>query len=89
MLKNTLAVVGVVGTFILFSTLNLGNTLAANQRLYTRPCLVTDCGSGFVTIDNGSDSFEFKGDGYRMGQIISVTFCDNNTATVEDDVIVG
>lgn len=74
--------------FCFFATFNISGTVNAVEGIYTLPCLVIDEGDGYVTIDTGKDVFEFEGDGFKIGQIVKVTFNDNNTVDVDDDIII-
>ena len=87
-MKKMLGVIGLCCVGCFFATFNLPSTLKAANSMYTRPCLVTDQGEGYVTIDTGRDVFEFEGDGFKIGQVVKVTFNDNDTVNVEDDIII-
>ena len=80
-MKDTLCVVAVlVGMFLAFSVVN---------GKYVKKCVVVDVNNDVVTVqtENGN-YFEFFGDGFVAGDVVNVTFHDNETVGITDDFII-
>lgn len=80
-MKNFICVMAVlVGMFLAFSVVN-GE--------YVKECVVVDVDNDVVTIQTEEGNyFEFFGDGFVQGDVVSVTFHDNETVGIRDDFII-
>ena len=56
---------------------------------YTKDCIVVDVTDEVVTIQTEEGNyFEFYGDNYNQGEVLTVTFSDNDTVGVKDDKVI-
>ena len=58
---------------------------------YTAPARVTEVDetTGWVTfVDWADEAWCIRGEGYEVGQLVVITFNDNNTESIYDDLIV-
>lgn len=56
---------------------------------YVKECVVVDVDNEIVTIQTEQgDYFEFFGDGFVVGDNVTVTFNDNETIGIKDDFII-
>ena len=58
---------------------------------YTAPARVTEVDetTGWVTfVDWADEAWCIRGEGYEVGQLVVITFNDNNTDSIYDDLIV-
>lgn len=80
-MKNYLGVFAVlVGMYLAF--------LAVNGQ-YVKECVVVDVDNDVVTIQTEQgDYFEFFGNGFVQGDVVNVTFHDNETVGIYDDFII-
>lgn len=57
---------------------------------YNRQAIVTDIECIYVTAkDNTGHYWEFKGNGYYIGQKITLEMYDNHTDNIRDDIVKG
>lgn len=56
---------------------------------YIKQAVVVDVDGDVVTIQTDSDYFEFFGDGFKVGDDVTVTFNDNDTIGIKDDFIIN
>lgn len=80
-MKNSICVFAVlVGMYLGF--------LMVNSQ-YVKECVVVDVNNNIVTIQTEQgDYFEFFGDGFNQGDVVNVTFHDNETVGISDDFII-
>lgn len=64
-------------------------TVFSRERTHEVPAVVeevtADC---VVLVDNDGETWVFEGDGYEVGQLVTVVFNDMGTADIYDDEIV-
>lgn len=80
-MRNTICVIAVMlGMFFAFS---------AVDGKYVQKSVVVNVDNDVVTIqtENGN-YFEFFGDGFVVGDVVNVTFHDNETVGITDDFII-
>ena len=61
------------------------------SRTYTAPARVAevDEATGWITfVDWADEAWCIRGEGYEVGQLVVITFNDNNTESIYDDLIV-
>lgn len=80
-MKNFICVMAVlVGMFLAFTIVN-GE--------YVKKCVVVDVNDDVITIQTEEGNyFEFFGEGFNEGNIVNVTFHDNETVGIKDDFII-
>lgn len=80
-MKNFICVFAVlVGMYLAFFFVN---------SQYVKECIVVDVNNEVITIQTEQgDYFEFLGDGFVIGDIVTVTFNDNETIGINDDFII-
>lgn len=77
-----------------FAAYAFGWTMSANfdpSSTYTAPARVAEVDetTGWVTfIDWAGETWCIRGEGYEIGQLVVITFNDNNTESIYDDLIV-
>lgn len=75
-------VIIVTGVFIISGINNIDNT-------YKKNCTVTSIkGDNIYITDESGYIFSFKGNGYKDGETVQVTFNDSHTANIKDDIII-
>lgn len=83
-LKNFIIgiVIIAITIFIISGINNIDNT-------YKKNCTVTSIkGDNIYITDESGYIFSFKGNGYEDGESVQVTFNDNHTANIKDDIII-
>ena len=80
-MKNFVCVLAVVAGMVL-------GCFTVNGQ-YIKECVVVDVSDDVVTIQTKEGNyFEFFGDGFSQGDVVRVTFHDNETIGVIDDFII-
>lgn len=75
-------VIIVIGIFIISGINNIDNT-------YKKNCAITSIkGDNIYITDENGYMFSFKGNGYEDGETLQVTFNDNHTSNINDDIII-
>ena len=93
---NSKQVAVIVLIIVIFSVgaYTFGWTMGANfdpSSTYTAPARVAEVDetTGWVTfIDWADEAWCIRGEGYEVGQLVVITFNDNNTESIYDDLIV-
>ena len=75
-------VIIVICIFIVSGINNIDNT-------YKKNCTVTSIkGDNIYITDENGYTFSFKGNGYEDGETVQVSFNDNHTSNIKDDIII-
>ena len=93
---NSKQVAIIVLIIVIFSVgaYTFGWTMGANfdpSSTYTAPARVAEVDetTGWVTfVDWADEAWCIRGEGYEVGQLVVITFNDNNTESIYDDLIV-
>lgn len=96
MKKNTIHLISVILAliFVAFGAYSFGWSRGESfdpTSTYIAPARVTEVDkiTGWVTlIDWAGEAWCIRGENYVAGQLVIVTFNDNNTETIQDDLIV-
>jgi len=87
MKKALIAVVITMATMLILTTTGV---IKQTQRQYEAEAVVIGADNGVVTvIDTTGNEREFYGEGFEIGDRITITLQDYNTRTPTDDEIVG
>ncbi len=87
MKKALIAVVITMATMLILTTTGV---IKQTQRQYEAEAVVIGADNGVVTvIDTTGNEREFYGEGFKIGDRITITLQDYNTRTPTDDEIVG
>lgn len=87
MKKALIAVVITMATILILTTMRV---IKQTQRQYEAEAVVIGADNGVVTvIDTTGNEREFYGEGFEIGDRITITLQDYNTKTPTDDEIVG
>lgn len=87
MKKALIAVVITMATMLILTTTGV---IKQTQRQYEAEAVVIGADNGVVTvIDTTGNEREFYGEGFEIGDRITITLQDYNTRTPTDDEIIG
>lgn len=75
-------VIIIISVFVISGINNIDNT-------YKKNCTITSIkGNNIYITDRNGYMFSFTGNGYKEGEVVQVTFNDNHTSNIKDDIIV-